>query len=80
MRDENIVRDLYVSDGDRAIKATYFVEAGILHASIEGRRLVLPVCADGSEETIRRLVIGQTHLRNWRERTAERWLNRRNQL
>lgn len=42
MQDENIVRDLYVSDGSRAMKASYFVEGGILHASVDGPRPLPP--------------------------------------
>lgn len=59
MINENIVRDLYVSDGNRTIKASYFVESGIIHANVEGRVLVLPVGGDGSEEGVRRLMIGR---------------------
>lgn len=75
MQDENIVRDLYVSDVDRTIKASYFVESGIIHAHIDGRILTLPIGTDGSEEGLRRLLIGQAHVRNWRARFAERWIS-----
>jgi hypothetical protein len=67
MQNEKIVRDLYVSDGNRTIKASYFVVSGIVHAHIDRRILTLPVGSDGSEDGLRRLVIGQTHMRNWRE-------------
>ncbi len=73
MQDENIVRDLCVSDGGRTITASYFVEAGILHASVDGRNLILPVGDDGSEETVRSLIAGQIQTRKWRERTAAHW-------
>ncbi|MHA6693001.1 hypothetical protein [Devosia sp. A449] len=72
MQDEHIVRDLQVVDGGQTIKATYFIEAGTIHARIEGRSLVLPVGADTSEDTVRRLVLGQIQTRHWRERLAER--------
>jgi hypothetical protein len=76
MRDENIVRDLEVLDGERTIRATYFVEAGVIHAHIDGRTLLLPAGADGSENMVRRLLIGQIHIRNWRQRLLERWRRR----
>lgn len=76
MQDENIVRDLQVLHGNRTVKASYFVEAGMIHANIDGRTLRLPIAADGSEETVRRLVLGQIHLRTWRERVLDHWRRR----
>lgn len=68
MQAEHIVRDLHVSDGSRTIKASYFVESGTIYADIDGRTMHLPAGAGGSEETVRRLVIGQMQTRTWRER------------
>ncbi len=76
MQDEHIVRDLQVLDRGRIIKASYFVESGMIHANIDGRIMRLPAGADGSEETVRRLVLGQLHLRTWRERILDRWRRR----
>lgn len=73
MLDENIVRDLEVFDNDRAVRATYFVEAGVIHAHVEGRTLLLPTGPDTSQEAVRRLLLGQIHTQAWRERTADRW-------
>jgi 2-polyprenyl-6-methoxyphenol hydroxylase-like FAD-dependent oxidoreductase len=76
MQDEHIVRDLQVLDGERTVKARYFVESGMIHANIDGRTMRLPVGADGSEETVRRLVLGQIQVRTWRDRMLERWRRR----
>lgn len=35
MQDENIARDLYVSEGRHGIKGSYFAETGIVRASVE---------------------------------------------
>lgn len=53
MQNEYIVRDLYVSDGNRTIKASYFVDSGSIHARVNGRNLTLPVGDDDSEEGLR---------------------------
>jgi hypothetical protein len=73
MQDEYIVRDLSISDGSCIIKASYFVEAGILHASVDGRNLISPVGDDGSKETVRRLIAGRIQTRKWRERATAHW-------
>ena len=73
MRDENVVRDLVVSDGPDRIRATYFIEQGILHASIEGRTFLLPVGSAPSDESLRQLLIGQLRMRAWRERMTRFW-------
>jgi len=76
MQDEHIVRDLVVSDGSRTIKASYFVEDGMIHARIDGKTYRLSVGSDGSEEAVRQLVVGQMHYRSWRERMIDRWRHR----
>jgi hypothetical protein len=77
MQDEHIVRDLHVSDGSQTIKASYFVDGGILYVRIEGRTHILPIGQESSEDTIRRLVIGQMQTRTWRERMLQRLRDRR---
>lgn len=77
MRDENVVRDLIVSDGADSLKATYFIEQGIVHASIDGRTFLLPVGDAPSEESLRRLLVGQLRTRAWRERMSTFWRSRK---
>ena len=76
MQNENVVRDLEVSDGDRSLKVAYFIESGMIHANIDGRTIRVRVGADGSEETVKRLVLGQLHIKSWRERLLDRWGHR----
>ncbi|MFK4811196.1 hypothetical protein ACI3KW_13420 [Devosia sp. ZW T5_3] len=77
MRNENIVRDLEVSDGHASLRATYFVERGVLHANIGGKTILLPVGDRGHDESVRQLLIGQLRTRSWRERIADYWRQRR---
>ncbi|MDB5527417.1 MAG: hypothetical protein JWR51_520 [Devosia sp.] len=73
MDEENIVRDLEVSDSTRTLKASYFVEHGVLHASIEGRVFRLPVGDDTSADAVHRLLVGNLQTRAWRKRMATHW-------
>ncbi|KFC69750.1 hypothetical protein FF80_01254 [Devosia sp. LC5] len=78
MRNENVVRDLEVSDGHTNLRATYFVERGILHANIGGKTILLPVGDGAHDESVRQLLLGQLRTRSWRERIANYWRQRQN--
>lgn len=67
MQHEHIVRDLHVTDGESSIKASYFVEAGVIHAHFDGRTLMLPVGDDNTEEAVQRLVLGHLKAKGWWE-------------
>ncbi len=76
MQDEHIVRDLHVTDGERSIKASYFVEAGVIHAHFDGRTLMLPVGSDNTQDAVRRLLLGHLKIEGWRERFASKTLDK----
>ncbi|UXN74849.1 hypothetical protein N8D56_07485 [Devosia sp. A8/3-2] len=77
MRNENIVRDIEVCDGHASLKATYFVERGVLHAKIGDKTILLPVGEHAQDESVRQLLLGQLRTLSWRQRIAAYWRKQR---
>ena len=73
MQEEGIIREIEISDGSKTHKASYFVEHGVLHASVGDKVVRLAVGAHASEEAVRRLLLGHIQTKAWRQRMAERW-------
>lgn len=73
MQEESIVRELEVSDGSQAHKATYYVENSVLHARIGEKMISLTIAGEASDEAVRRLLVGHMQTKAWRQRFAEKW-------
>ena len=76
MQEESIVREIEITDGNQVHKASYFVEFDVLHASIGDKVISLAMGVEKSEEAVRRLLVGHTQTKAWRERMAETWRRR----
>ncbi|MCR6671999.1 hypothetical protein [Devosia ginsengisoli] len=76
MQEKSIVRELEVSDGLEAHKASYYVENGVLHAWIGEKMISLTMGVDASDEAVRRLLVGHIQTKAWRQRFADRWAGR----
>jgi hypothetical protein len=73
MERQSIVQEVEVEHDGQHLKASYFVEHGIIHASIGGRSISAPIGPSGAAGTVRALLTGQILQNARRMENAVKW-------
>lgn len=73
MERESLVSDVLVEHEGSIHKASYFVEAGMIHGRMGDRKFLAPVGLAGPEGTVRALVTEQLLERNRKLRHSTSW-------
>jgi|GEM_PF-1553612 len=73
MERQSQVLDVTVELDGEQFSATYFVEHEIIHAMIEGDRIVVPVGNAPARSTVQALLLGELLNRRRRERQGDNW-------